>query len=78
LRDAIRRTTSAPPGQITRQGQIPKSASAAQGYHSNAPIKPESQSILSKIVALMPKRLTELMSAFVTADLAPADADVSF
>jgi SAM-dependent methyltransferase len=54
-RGAIRRTTSAPPGRNTRQGQIPKRASAAPSHHSNAPIKPESQSILSKIVALTPK-----------------------
>jgi hypothetical protein len=47
----IRRTTSAPPGQVTGQGQIPKRASAAPSHHSNAPIKPESQSFLSKIVA---------------------------
>ena len=32
-------------------GQTPKSASAAPGDHSNAPIKPESQSFLSKIIA---------------------------
>ena len=49
--DAIRRTTSAPPGQITRQGKTPKRASAAPSHHSNAPIRQESQSILSKIVA---------------------------
>ena len=52
FRGAIRRTTSAPPGQITRQGRTPKRASAAPSYHSNAPIRQESQSILSKIVAL--------------------------
>ena len=39
------------PGQITRQGQTPKRASAAPSHHSNAPITPESQSFLSKIVA---------------------------
>jgi len=32
-------------------GQDPKAVSTAASYHSNAPIKPESQSILSKIVA---------------------------
>jgi len=36
---------------ITRQGQTPKRALAAPSQYSNAPIKPESQSILSKIVA---------------------------
>jgi hypothetical protein len=39
------------PGKFTGQGQIPKRASAAPSHHSNAPIKPESQSFLSKIVA---------------------------
>jgi hypothetical protein len=34
-----------------RQGRTPKRASAAPSHLSNAPIKPESQSILSKIVA---------------------------
>jgi len=32
FRGAIRRTTSAPPGQITRQGRTPKRASAAPSY----------------------------------------------
>jgi hypothetical protein len=32
-------------------GQDPEAASAAPSHHSNAPIRPESQSILSKIVA---------------------------
>src|ERR1700682_2247852 len=45
-----RRTTSAPPGRITRQGMTPKPASAAPSHHSNAPIRQESQSILSKIL----------------------------
>jgi hypothetical protein len=35
-----------PARAITRQGQIPKRALAAPSHHSNAPIKPESQSIL--------------------------------
>jgi hypothetical protein len=51
LRDAIRRTTSAPPGQITRQGRNSEARLSRFNHHSNAPIKPESQSILSKIVA---------------------------
>jgi hypothetical protein len=34
-----------------RQGRTPKRASAAPSHHSNAPIKPESQSILSKKIA---------------------------
>src|SRR5260370_32777232 len=38
-------------------GQDPEAASAAPSHHSNAPIKPESQSNLSKIVALTPKKL---------------------
>src|SRR5260370_42597908 len=51
---AISRTTSAPPRQITRQGRTLKRALAAPSHHSNAPIKPERQSILSNIVALTP------------------------
>src|SRR6478752_3510715 len=51
LCDAIRRTTSAPPGQKPRQGKTPKRASAAPSHDSNARIKPESQSNLSNIVA---------------------------
>src|SRR6266436_6088336 len=35
-----------------RQGKTPKRAFAASSHHSNAPIKPISQSNLSKIVAL--------------------------
>ena len=51
LCDAIRRTTSAPPGQKPRQGKTPKRASAAPSHDSNARIKHESQSNLSNIVA---------------------------
>jgi hypothetical protein len=40
-----------PAAQTTRQGLIPKRASAAPSQHSNAPIQRESQSILSNIVA---------------------------
>ncbi len=40
----------------TRRGKILKRASAAPSHHSNAPIKHESQSILSKIVALTPSK----------------------
>ena len=36
LRDAIRRTTSTPPGQMTRRGGTQKRASAAPSPHSNA------------------------------------------
>jgi len=59
---AIRRTTSAPPGQITRQGRTPKRAFAASSHCSNAPIKPKSQSILSKIIAPTPLKLTSGIS----------------
>src|SRR5260370_25862282 len=52
---AIRRTTSAPPRQITRQGRTLKRALAAPSRHSNAPLKPASQSILSNLVTLTPK-----------------------
>src|SRR5258706_7290068 len=44
-----------PARQIARQGKTPKRALAAPSHHSNAPIKPESQSILSKIVAHFPQ-----------------------
>jgi hypothetical protein len=40
------------PAQIARQGQTPKRASAASSHRSNAPIRDESQSILSKKIAL--------------------------
>src|SRR2546421_8432237 len=36
-----------------RQGKTPKCAFATSSHHSNAPIKPISQPILSKIVALL-------------------------
>jgi hypothetical protein len=36
-----------------RQGKTPKRAFATSSHHSNAPIKPVSQSNLSKIVALL-------------------------
>src|SRR4051794_37407122 len=45
------RTTSAPPGQITRQGRTRKPVSTAPRHHNNAPIATGSQSFLSKIVA---------------------------
>lgn len=48
----FRRTTSAPPEQNTRQGRTLRLVrSRPQVPHSNAPFGPESQSILSKIVA---------------------------
>ena len=37
-------------------GQDPGARLSLPSHHSNAPIKPESQSILSKIVALMPSK----------------------
>src|SRR6202048_1532986 len=46
--------TAAPPGQVTGQGHTQTRASAAPSHHSNAPITPESQSFLSKIVAHFP------------------------
>ena len=46
LRDAIRRTTSAPPRQITWRGQ--KHASVASSHHSNARFAAECQSILEQ------------------------------
>src|SRR5258705_4583903 len=40
-----------------RQGKTPKCAFATSSHHSNAPIKTESQSILSKIIAHFPQSL---------------------
>ena len=42
-----------PAKENTRQGKTPKRPSAAPSHNSNAPIKHQSQSILSKIVALL-------------------------
>jgi hypothetical protein len=53
LRDAIRRTTSTPPRQMTRRGWTQKRASAASSPHSNARFAEECQSILSKMIALL-------------------------
>ena len=53
LRDAIRRTTSAPPRQVTRRGPAQKRASAASSHHSNARFAEECQSILSNMIALL-------------------------
>src|SRR6516165_11755175 len=59
LRDAIRRTTSAPPRQVTRRGPAQKRASAASIHHSNARFAEECQSILSNMIALcLPAILT--------------------
>ena len=69
MRGAIRRTTSAPPRQITRQGRTPKRTFAALVNHSNAPIRLESQSHLSKIIAHFP----HLPSTFAGAVQDPTD-----
>ena len=53
LCDAIRRTTSAPPGQNPGRARPRSAHSPLQSRRSNAPIKPVSQSNLSKIVALL-------------------------
>src|SRR6266404_8648093 len=53
LCDAIRRTTPAPPGQNPGRARPRSAHSPLQSHHSNAPIEPVSQSILSKIVALL-------------------------
>jgi hypothetical protein len=53
LRDGIRRTTSAPPRQVTRRGPAHKRASAASIHHSNAQFAEECQSILSNMIALL-------------------------
>jgi TolB-like protein/Flp pilus assembly protein TadD len=52
LRDAIRRTASAPPRQVARRGSAQKRASAASSQHSNARFAEECQSILSNMIAL--------------------------
>jgi hypothetical protein len=54
LRDAIRRTTSAPPRCMTWRGSAQKHASAAPSLHSNARFEEECQSISSKMIALFP------------------------
>jgi len=53
LCDAIRRTTSAPPGQNPAGQDSEALHSPLHSHHSNAPIEPVSQSNLSKIVALL-------------------------
>src|SRR5260370_28601815 len=54
--------SAAPPqprlGKTPGRARIPRRAPVAPSHHSNAPIRQESQSILSKIVALMPRQLT--------------------
>src|SRR3979409_522430 len=52
LCDAIRRTTSAPPGQNPGRARPRSAHSPLQSHHSNAPIETVSQSNLSKIIAL--------------------------
>ena len=52
LCDAIRRTTSAPPGQNPGRAR-PEAVFATSSHNSNAPIEPVSQSNLSKIIALL-------------------------
>jgi hypothetical protein len=47
------RTTSAPPEQIPGRAKPRGAHSPLQSHHSNAPIKPVSQSNLSKIIALL-------------------------
>jgi hypothetical protein len=51
-RGAIRRTTSAPPGANRPAGPDPEARLSAPSHRSNAPIRDESQSILSKKIAL--------------------------
>jgi hypothetical protein len=53
LCDAIRRTTSAPPGQNPGRARPRSAHSPLQSDHNNAPINPVRQSNLSKIVALL-------------------------
>ena len=53
LRDAIRRTTSAPPRYMTRWGSAQKHASAAPSPHSNDRFAGECQSNPSKMIALL-------------------------
>jgi hypothetical protein len=62
LRDAIRRTTSAPPRCMTRRGSAQKHASAAPSPHSNARFEEECQSISSNMIALAGKDKGRLAS----------------
>ena len=61
LRDAIRRTTSAPPRQVTRRGPAQKRASAASSQHSNARFAEECQSILSNMIALFSRAIFRIL-----------------
>ena len=76
LRDAIRRTTSAPPRQNPRQGKTPKRAFATSSHHSNAPIKPESQSNLSKIVALFSAIMVSAGGLFSVSSMVTGNAKI--
>jgi len=62
LCDAIRRTTSAPPGQNPGRARPRSAHSPLQSHHSNAPIKPVSQSNLSKIIALLTAPMVSIRS----------------
>src|SRR5260370_592403 len=70
LCDAIRRTTSAPPGQNPGRARPRSAHSPLQSHHSNAPIKPVSQSNLSKIVALLTAIRARLPSVRIAPQLA--------
>src|ERR1700736_5463944 len=67
LCDAVRRITSAPPGQNPGRARLRSAHSPLQSHHSNAPIEPVSQSNLSKKVALLiaiAARIRSVRSAF--------------
>src|SRR5260370_22452688 len=70
LCDAIRRTTSAPPGQNPGRARPRSAHSPLQSHRSNAPIKPVSQSNLSKIVALLTAIRARLPSVRIAPQLA--------
>src|SRR3989440_2315520 len=53
-----------------RQGKTPKCAFATSSHHSNAPIKPVSQSNLSKIVALLTASMACIRSVRIAFPLA--------
>src|ERR1700674_4088045 len=57
-----------PARAIHPAGQDPEAHLSRPSHHSNAPIKPEGQSILSKIVALTPSKGPEKIRAYAIAD----------
>jgi hypothetical protein len=59
-----------------RQGKTPKRAFATSSHHSNAPIKPESQSNLSKIVALFSAIMVSAGGLFSVSSMVTGNAKI--